>query len=155
LLDGAGFDEELIAAGLLHDSVERGTLDRQRLRAEMGEEISALVLAVTEDDEIDSFEARKEALREQVRNAGPRSITIFAADKLSDIRGLRRGLERSADSIERRMGTTVEGMAGHYERSVAMIEESQPDSPFVEALQSEFKEPKTLNGAKRSAELIG
>ncbi len=73
-----------------------------------------------------SFDARKEALREQVRNAGARSITIFfAADKLSDIRGLRRGIERFSDSIEGRMGTTVESMADHYARSVAMIEESQ------------------------------
>ena len=43
LLRDGGFDEELIAVGLLHDSVERGTLTEQRLREEMGDPIASLV----------------------------------------------------------------------------------------------------------------
>ena len=46
--------------------------------------------------------------------AGPRAITIFAADKLSDIRGLQRGIDASRDSIEARMGASTAAMAGHY-----------------------------------------
>jgi (p)ppGpp synthase/HD superfamily hydrolase len=38
MLHRAGFDDELVVAGLLHDSVERGTLTDDRLRAEVGEE---------------------------------------------------------------------------------------------------------------------
>jgi (p)ppGpp synthase/HD superfamily hydrolase len=139
LLHEAGFDDDLVAAGLLHDAVERGTLNEERLREEMDEEISSLVLALTEDAAIPSFAERKAALREQVRAAGGRAITIFAADKLSDIRGLRRGIDNSSDSIEARMGTTVDGMAGHYRESVAMIEESEPDSEFGAALRAELE----------------
>ena len=69
LLHGAGFDERLVAAGLLHDAVERGQLSEADLRAEMDAEICALVMALTEDATIESFERRKEALREQVRGA--------------------------------------------------------------------------------------
>jgi hypothetical protein len=138
LLHDAGFDEDLIAAGLLHDAVERGTLTEERLLAEIGPEIASLVLALTEDGTISSFAARKLALREQVRAAGTRAITIFAADKLSDIRGLRRGMEMFPGSIEARMGTTIDGMAGHYRESVEMIEQSEPDSEFVTALRAEL-----------------
>lgn len=138
LLHDAGFDEDLVAAGLLHDAVERGTLSETRLRAEIDDGICALVLALTEDATIASFAERKEALRDQVRAAGTRAITIFAADKLSDIRGLRRGIDRFGDSIEARMGTTVGGMAGHYRESVAMIEESEADSELVAALRAEL-----------------
>ena len=49
LLHTAGFDEDLIAAGLLHDAVERGTLTEEALRSEMAEEICTLVLTLTED----------------------------------------------------------------------------------------------------------
>ena len=79
LLHEAGFDDEIVAAGLLHDAVERGTLSEARLRAEVDEEISALVLALTEDAAIDSFAKRKEALRDQVRAAGSRAIRSSAA----------------------------------------------------------------------------
>ena len=139
LLHDAGFDQSIVAAGLLHDAVERGTLSEARLRDEMDDEISTLVLALTEDASIASFADRKHALRDQVRGAGSEAITIFAADKLSDIRGLRRGIDGHRDSIEARMGTTVEGMAGHYRESVAMIEESDPDQEFAVALREELE----------------
>jgi (p)ppGpp synthase/HD superfamily hydrolase len=136
LLHDAGYEERLVAAGLLHDAVERGTLSETGLREAMDDEISDLVLALTEDATIESFGDRKEALREQVKAAGAPAVTIFAADKLSDIRGLARGMERFGDTIEDRMGTTVAGMAGHYEESVAMIEEGAPGSPFVPVLRN-------------------
>jgi (p)ppGpp synthase/HD superfamily hydrolase len=150
LLHEAGFDDELVAAGLLHDAVERGTLSEQRLHDQMGDSIRSLVMAVTEDNSIESFAERKEELREQVRAAGDRAITIFAADKLSDIRGLRRGIDRFGGSLEDRIGTTVEGMAGHYRESVEMIEASQPESTFIPTLLAELAE---LRQARPSARL--
>jgi hypothetical protein len=124
----------------LHDAVERGTLSEERLRDEVGEQISSLVLAVTEDSAIESFAERKRGLREQVRASGPQAVTIFAADKLSDIRGLRRGIDRFGDALEDRIGTTVEGMAGHYRESVEMIESTPPRSSFLPALRAELDE---------------
>ncbi len=149
LLHEAGFDEELVTAGLLHDAVERGTLTAERLRREMGDAVSLLVLSLTEDSSIESFVERKAALREQVRVSGPRAITIFAADKLSDINGLRRGIDRFGDQIEARMGTTVEGMASHYRESVEMIEADRPRSTFVPELHTQLQELGSYAAAKR------
>jgi len=134
-LHEAAFDDELVAVGLLHDAVERGTLTEDELRAEMGEEIATLVMTLSEDPAIDSFEDRKAALRDQVRAGGGLAITVFAADKLSDIVGLRRGLQRYGDVIEDRMGTTITGMAGHYRESVELIESVRPGSAFLPALR--------------------
>ncbi len=138
LLHDAGFDEELTAAGLLHDAVERGTATETGLRAEMGDSISSLVMALTEDRSLESFAQRKQALRDQVSAAGPRAIAVFAADKLSDIRGLQRGIATSRETIEARIGTTIAAMAGHYRESVLMIEASDPASCFVPALRREL-----------------
>ncbi len=138
LLHGAGFDERLVAAGLLHDAVERGQLSEAELRAEIDDDICALVMALTEDATIESFAKRKEALRQQVRAGGTRAVTIFAADKLSDIRGLAGGVVRSEDSIEARMGTSVEAMARHYEDSVRTIETTEPTCPFIADLRAEL-----------------
>jgi guanosine-3',5'-bis(diphosphate) 3'-pyrophosphohydrolase len=135
LLHDAGFEEELIAAGLLHDAVERGTATERGVRAEMGDAIASLVMALTEDRSLESFAERKARLRAQVMAAGPRAIAIFAADKLSDIRGLQRGIDASGASIEARMGTSMAAMAGHYRESVEMIESSDPSSRFVPALR--------------------
>lgn len=138
LIHAAGFDERLVAAGLLHDAVERGQLSEADLRAEMDDDICALVMALTEDATIEPFGRRKEALREQVRGGGTRAMTIFAADKLSDIRGLAKGVVRPEDSIEARMGTSVEGMTRHYEDSVRTIETTHPSCQFIPELRAEL-----------------
>jgi guanosine-3',5'-bis(diphosphate) 3'-pyrophosphohydrolase len=138
LLHRLEFDEELIAVGLLHDSVERGSLREPELRDEMGDSIAGLVMVLSEDPTIGAFEARKAALREQVAAAGVRAITIFAADKLSDIAGLRRGIDASREAAEARMGTSVASMADHYRDSVQMIAEVRPGSAFLSALRLEL-----------------
>lgn len=138
-LHEAAFDEELVAVGLLHDAVERGTLTEEQLRTEMGESIAMLVMALTEDATIESFAERKAALREQVRSVGGLAITVFAADKLSDIVGLRRGLQASREVMEERMGTTLSGMAGHYRESVELIESARPGSTFLPALHVQLE----------------
>lgn len=138
LLHRLEFDEELIAVGLLHDSVERGILREPELRDEMGDSIAWLVMVLSEDPTIESFEGRKAALRAQVAAAGVRAITVFAADKLSDIAGLRRGIGVSQEAAEGRMGTSVVSMADHYRDSVEMIAEVRPGSAFLSALRLEL-----------------
>jgi HD domain len=138
LLHDAGFDDELVAVGLLHDAVERGTLSEGELRSEMAEEIAWLVLTLSEDPAISSFEERKAALRDQVRAAGGRAVTVFAADKLSDIRGLRRGIETFGDDLSERMEASPAGMAGHYRESVEVIESTRPGSSFLPELRDQL-----------------
>ena len=147
LLHEEEFDDDLVAVGLLHDSVERGTLSEDHLRTEMGDDIASLVLALSEDDAIASFDERKQALRDQVRSAGGRAITVFAADKLSDIIGLRRGIEASRESVETRLGTSVAGMAAHYRESVTMIESATPESCFLSALRRQLAKLATEVGS--------
>jgi len=131
----AGFDEEVVAVGLLHDSVERGTLRAERLEQLMGPSIASLVLVLSEDPGIPSFDRRKAGLRAQVERAGCPAVEIYAADKLSDMLGLQRGIEMHRDGLEERMGTSIRGMAAHYRESVEMIASVEPDSIFLPTLK--------------------
>jgi hypothetical protein len=139
ILHQAGFNDELVAVGLLHDAVERGALSEEELGDEMGASISSLVLILSEDPSIESFDQRKAGLRDQVAAAGGWAVTVYAADKLSDILGLRRGIETSGDGLEERMGTSVASMAAHYRESVEMIESVRPGSAFLPALRLELE----------------
>jgi (p)ppGpp synthase/HD superfamily hydrolase len=134
LLHHAGAPEHLIAAGLIHDLVEKTDAEPSDLRMRFGSQITDLVLAVSEDDRITGQAARKAALRRQVADAGVEALTLFAADKLSKLRELRR--ETSPDS-----GTTAATRRArelHYRRSVALLERRIPDSPLVRELQDEL-----------------
>ena len=125
--------------GLLHDSVERGTLSEAELRNEMGEAIGWLVMALSEDPLVEPFEQRKTALREQVVAAGDGAMTVFAADKLSCIMGLRRGIEADVKAVEKRTGSRLRPLVDHYRDSIETVASADPELTFLPALRSEFE----------------
>jgi (p)ppGpp synthase/HD superfamily hydrolase len=96
LLYYAGAPDHLIAAGVMHDLIEKTDASAPDLTTRFGTQIARLVLAVSDDDQLGSYSERKAALRQQVSGAGEEALMLFAADKLSKVRELRRrDLDRS------------------------------------------------------------
>jgi pantothenate kinase-related protein Tda10 len=130
----------LIAAGVLHDVLEKTRTTEEDLRRKIGLPITQLVLAVSDDDRITSYATRKSALRRQVSVAGDEALMLFAADKLSKVRELRR--EQAIDS----QATVSHGhrpqlrsrRVKHYQRSLALLEERLPNLPLVRELRNEL-----------------
>jgi hypothetical protein len=96
LLYYAGAPDHLIAAGVMHDLVEKTNATASDLRQRFGQRITELVLAVSDDARIAGYTKRKAAPRQQVAGAGQEALTLFAADKLSKTREPRR--EAAIDS---------------------------------------------------------
>lgn len=88
LLRSAGADDELVAAGVLHDVIEKCAVTAAELNERFGARVTYLVSAVSENPLIDNYAARKAALREQAGRSGPDALTLFAADKVSKAREL-------------------------------------------------------------------
>ena len=130
LLYASGAADEVIAAGLLHDTLEKTDATAYDIRARFGRRVGNIVCAVSHDPGIPGYARRKAALRDQVSRAGDDALTVFAADKLSKVRELRLG-----DSS----GIKVRGRKlRHYRLSLAMLQERLPDSPLVAALAAEL-----------------
>jgi hypothetical protein len=140
LLYDAGASDCLVAAGVMHDLVEKTDATASDLRRRFGLRITELVLAVSDDDRIAGYAKRKAALRQQVSDAGEEALTLFAADKLSKLRELRR--EASVDSAGYGASGRVRELRArrvkHYQRSLALLEERLAGSPLVRALRDEL-----------------
>ena len=89
LLHWDGQPDEVIAAGLLHDVLEKTRTTRAELQRRFGVRIARLVESVTDDPSIHDYESRKRELRDRVAHAGSNTVAIFAADKISKVRKLR------------------------------------------------------------------
>jgi (p)ppGpp synthase/HD superfamily hydrolase len=150
LLHDAGAPDHLIAAGALHDVLEKSDMRESDLRRRFGARITALVLAVSDDDRIPDYARRKAALRQQVASAGDDAMALFAADKLSRLRELRRetALDGEGSRAADRVRTLRADRLRHYQRSLAMLEERQPESPLVRDLRHELdafmRQPATI-----------
>ena len=150
LLHQSGAPDHVVAAGVLHDVLEKTHAIAHELEQRFGPAITGLVLAVTDDEQIEGYSDRKAALRRQVATAGEEALAIFAADKVSKLRELR----REATAVPPPGGTTVgtprlrARRLKHYRRSLAMLEERLPDSPLVRELGIELAQ--LLHGRESS-----
>lgn len=140
LLYDNGAPDHLIAAGVMHDLIEKTGVSAADLRERFGPRITGLVLAVSDDEQIAGYANRKAALRQQVSRAGDEALALFAADKLSKVHELRR--ETAVDSKEGAAPGRVRELRSrrlrHYHRSLVLLEERQPDSALVRELRDEL-----------------
>jgi (p)ppGpp synthase/HD superfamily hydrolase len=132
LLRRAGASDQVVAAGVLHDVIEKSDVTASELTERFGPEITQLVLAVSDDPKISGYAARKAALRRQVAAAGPDALSVFAADKLSKLRELRSDVAGEPKRVRARR-------LRHYQRSLALLEERLPGSPLVRELRDELR----------------
>jgi (p)ppGpp synthase/HD superfamily hydrolase len=138
LLHEAGYQDEVVAAGVLHDVLEDTDAERSDLESRFGNRVAELVEAVTDDPTIQDDAERKAALRRQVADAGECAAVVFAADKVSKAREMRvrvsRGRFERADC----------GKFEHYEASLAMLSDLIPGHHFVDQLRMELEAMQAL-----------
>ena len=131
LLYEVGATDDVIAAGVLHDTLEKTNATAYEIRSRFGRRVGQIVCAVSHDPGIAGYSRRKAALRDQVASAGEDALSVFAADKLSKVRELR--LDDGSGAIKVRSRKLR-----HYRLSLAMLQERLPDSPLVAALATEL-----------------
>lgn len=119
LLSDKGFDETVVAAALLHDTVEDTTLTTEEIAQAFGAEVATLVAEVTEDPQIEAYPARKAEARSRVMR-DRRAAAIYAADKLANTRELLAGHK---DVRGERLD--------HYIKTLRLLSDGRPDLPFL------------------------
>jgi (p)ppGpp synthase/HD superfamily hydrolase len=126
LLASEGFGEEVVAAALLHETIEDTDASAPEIEARFGPEIAELVAEMTENEGIEAYRRRKAEHRERI-SADRRVAAIYAADKLATARSIEGGIERApAEKIE------------HYLQTLILLEQRQPDLPFLQSLREEL-----------------
>jgi (p)ppGpp synthase/HD superfamily hydrolase len=135
LLSGRGFDDEVVAAGLLHDAVEDTGAGVEDIRLRFGDRVAGLVGELTEDPAIRDYRERKAALRAQVAVAGADAHAIYAADKVVKARELRAQAARAEQLLDE---PELKRRLEHYGRSLEMLESLAPELPLVRQLAFEL-----------------
>ncbi len=81
LLEEAGFNDEVVAAGLAHDVLEDTAVTEAELRSQLGEAVVDIVLGVSEDKTLE-WEERKKQYIQTVINASEAVKAVSVADKI-------------------------------------------------------------------------
>jgi (p)ppGpp synthase/HD superfamily hydrolase len=142
LLHEAGYRDEVVAAGVLHDVLEDTDAEAGELQERFGPEVTRLVVEVSDDPSIEDEAERRAALRRQVADDDEHVLAVFAADKISKARELRLRASRRRGRVEPGDRLKLE----HYEASLEMLRGRIPNHRFVHQLRRELDQLHSVAG---------
>ena len=128
LLQAEGFDDEVVAAALLHDVVEDTDTDLAEIAERFGPRVAELVCVMTEDASIEPYEERKGEHRARVAGHSSRAAAIYAADKLA-----------KTQALQHDGGRISEAKLHHYRQTLIELREAYPELPFLAQLEEALR----------------
>lgn len=132
------FPDHVLAAALLHDVLEQTETGAEELRERFGDAVADLVEALTEDESIEDYEARKAEQRRRVADAGAEALAIFAADKVSNVMMLRDAYAVSGEAVGEELGVSLDVKMYVWEADLDVLFDEAGGSPLVQELADEM-----------------
>jgi (p)ppGpp synthase/HD superfamily hydrolase len=129
------YSEATLAAALLHDVVEDSDTTVEQLRAEFGDEIADLVAALSDDESIEDYRARKEEHRARVTEVDGDAFAIYAADKLTNLTTIHETVRREGQAkVAGEFKVPLEVKLEVWAADAAMLRREAPDLPLLDPL---------------------
>jgi (p)ppGpp synthase/HD superfamily hydrolase len=148
----AGYGDETVAAALLHDVVEDSDLGTEYLRERFGDGVADLVEALTDDEEIEPYERRKDAHRRKVEEAGGDALAIYGADKLSNISVVRRTYAEQGERVGDEFKAPLDVKEAVWRADLEMLRREAPELPFLDELEAELDALRESRGRRVRAD---
>jgi (p)ppGpp synthase/HD superfamily hydrolase len=137
LLQAGEQDAEVLAAALLHDTVEDAGITRSQLREKFGERVAAIVEGCSEPDKRASWEVRKQHTVIYLQTA-PRAVQLVAlADKLHNLRSLVADYAEIGEPLWKRFKRGRSETAWYYHAVIDSLKVGGlGDHPLLQELES-------------------
>ncbi len=97
LLESFGYDDNVVAAGYLHDVVEDTKYTIEDIEREFGKDIANLVVGASEPDKSLSWEERKKHTIEETKKLPLRNKLVIGADKINNLEDLFLKFEKNGE----------------------------------------------------------
>ena len=116
-----GADKNLMAAGVLHDTVEDTDATLDEIAEKFGKDVASLVASHTEKDKSLPWKKRKDIALEHLKQANKREQMLVLADKLSNMRAIARDYDKIQDKLWERFNRGKEDQAWYYRSGAASL----------------------------------
>ncbi|NIO09688.1 MAG: HD domain-containing protein [Deltaproteobacteria bacterium] len=151
ILIESGSSEDVVLAGLLHDTVEDSTTSLDDVRSEFGGEVARLVEMVSEPRKSDPWEKRKQHTLDVLESLPLEAVYVSLADKLDNIRDMRADYEKLGDDVFLRFNRSKDQQEWYYRSLADVFSKRISDEPFLSlALELRFEIVKVFQGTLKS-----
>lgn len=135
LLSQAGAGEDVVAAGILHDTIEDSTpehkITRETLAKRFGEEVALLIDSVTEKNKGLSWEERKAEALGHIAHFSNDSLLLKSADIISNVSEILDDYKKDGDKVFTRFNAPKERIIQNYLQTIRAIVGRWPESPLA------------------------
>lgn len=125
LLARAGANDELVAAGILHDTIEDSSPQKPVTKKMIAEQfcrrVAVLVDAVTEDMGIEDWELRKQASIRAIHNYDRDMILLKSADVLANTSELVNDIKKDGETVFKRFARGKEKVLTYYIETIKAL----------------------------------
>lgn len=132
--------EKIIAAGLLHDTLEDTETTEEDLFNNFGEEILMLVKAASEPDKNLSWELRKQHTIERLPTHSTDELQLILADKLHNLRSIQIDVNKFGNSIWSRFNRGKREQCWYYMSIGRALRDKKREVPLIRKLEEETNE---------------
>ena len=140
ILSRAGADEDVVIAGILHDTIEDSIpekkVTKEMLEERFGDNVAKLVVSVSETNKELSWEERKAEALEHIKSFSHQSLLVKSADIISNASELVEDHRRDGDAVFERFNAGKDKILPYQLKLIGVIIEKWSDSPLVDDLQS-------------------
>ena len=123
--------EEVIIAGILHDTLEDTDTTPEEIRKHFGKRIMELVQSETEDKSKSWHERKNETIR-QLRHASGDTLLVCCADKLSNIRSMYADLKTVGEKLWERFNASKKDIQWYYESIVEALSDISDADMYID-----------------------
>jgi len=133
-------DENIIAAGILHDTVEDcepyGSITHEFLMKEFNSDVARMINDVTEQDKSLPWAERKRLAFEHIKVMLHDSLLVKSADVLHNLSELNDDLDKHGQSVFKKFNASKEDILRRYERLIPEIKKSWNENPLFADLKA-------------------
>lgn len=135
ILSLAGASEDVVIAGILHDTIE-DSVDNKKVTKEMikeqfGESVMQLVLSVTEEDKTKSWEVRKAEALEHIKTFSHDSLLLKSGDVIANTREILTDHKKDGDAMFSKFNAPKEKILESSIKTMKAIIEMWSESPLA------------------------
>ncbi|WP_391206638.1 HD domain-containing protein [Psychrobacillus sp. L4] len=131
--------EEVIVAGILHDTLEDTSVTVEELSEHFGDKVTKLVKAASEPDKSLPWKERKQHTINALPNAFIEKIQVITADKLHNLRSIRADIELHGEVVWDRFNRGKRDQYWYYSSIVKALLPRKKEFKLIGKLEEEVK----------------
>ncbi len=135
ILAKIGADENVIIAGILHDSIEDTDVTKEKIKKEFGEEVCEMVDDVTEQDKTLPWDTRKRLAMEHIPHMNHGSLLVKSADLLHNLTDIIADYKKEGEEIFKIFHASKKMQLERYNNLISAIEKAWTENPLLPDLK--------------------